>query len=284
MLLEIAIGDAYGAGFEYVSHKVVRESNNLTSYIQHPRHTSIKPGFYTDDTQMSVALAEHILKKDAQWTHLAIAESFLEAFKRDPREGYAKRFYGFLTQTESAKEFLTNIRPDSNKSGAAMRSGVVGLYPDINEVIEKSTLQAEVTHNTQLGVEASVVASLMVHYFKYNLGTKSGITQYISDVYKCNWVKPWKGKVGSLGIESVAAAITAIKSTNSLSALLIECIGYTGDVDTVAAIAMGPASLSSEFASDIPETLYKSLENGLYGRKYIEDLDIKLSKKFPDIY
>jgi ADP-ribosylglycohydrolase len=283
MLLEIAIGDAYGAGFEYVSNKLTRDSNNLTSYIQHPRHTSIKPGFYTDDTQMSIALAEHILKKDAEWTRLAIAESFLKAFKRDPREGYAKGFYGFLTQTESAKEFLANIRPDSDKSGAAMRSGVIGLYPNLNEVIEKSTLQAEVTHNTQSGVETSVVASLMVHFFKYNLGTKSDLTKYILDVYGCDWIKPWKGKVGSLGIESVVAAITAIKATNSLSSLLMKCISYTGDVDTVAAIAIGPASLSNEFVSDIPATLYEFLEDGLYGKKYIEDLDAKLKKKFPDI-
>ena len=49
MLLEIAIGDAYGAGFEYVNAAIIREHNALSGTIQHPRHGT-KPGQYTDDT------------------------------------------------------------------------------------------------------------------------------------------------------------------------------------------------------------------------------------------
>jgi ADP-ribosyl-[dinitrogen reductase] hydrolase len=40
MLLELAIGDAYGAGFEYVSPDFVERYNDLSSYVQHPRHLS----------------------------------------------------------------------------------------------------------------------------------------------------------------------------------------------------------------------------------------------------
>lgn len=60
MLLEIAIGDAYGAGFEYVSTAIICEHNDLSGYIQHPRHGT-KPGQYTDDTQMSISIAEVIV-------------------------------------------------------------------------------------------------------------------------------------------------------------------------------------------------------------------------------
>jgi ADP-ribosyl-[dinitrogen reductase] hydrolase len=38
MLLEITVGDAYGTGFEYVSPAVIQEYNDLSGYIQHPRH------------------------------------------------------------------------------------------------------------------------------------------------------------------------------------------------------------------------------------------------------
>ncbi|QBD80454.1 ADP-ribosylglycohydrolase family protein [Ktedonosporobacter rubrisoli] len=51
MLLELAIGDAYGAGFEYVDPEMIRRQNNLSHYVKHPRH-AIRPGCYTDDTQM----------------------------------------------------------------------------------------------------------------------------------------------------------------------------------------------------------------------------------------
>jgi ADP-ribosylglycohydrolase len=52
MLIELAIGDAYGAGFEYVKDEIVRTRNTLEAYLGHARH-NIAPGQYTDDTQMA---------------------------------------------------------------------------------------------------------------------------------------------------------------------------------------------------------------------------------------
>jgi hypothetical protein len=43
MLLELAIGDAYGAGFEYASDGLIRKHNTAAYYVQHPRH-NIRPG------------------------------------------------------------------------------------------------------------------------------------------------------------------------------------------------------------------------------------------------
>ena len=60
MLLELAIGDAYGAGFEDVDAEMIRQQNDLSGYVKHPRH-HIQPGSYTDDTQMSLAIAEAIV-------------------------------------------------------------------------------------------------------------------------------------------------------------------------------------------------------------------------------
>src|SRR5687768_15127870 len=120
MLIEIAIGDAYGAGFEYGDPRAVRDDNDLTHYVKHPRHR-LRPGCYTDDTQMSIAVAEMIVSGEA-WTPVNLASRFVEAFKRDPREGYAQRFYGFLREVRDGEEFVRKIRPDSDKSGAAMRA------------------------------------------------------------------------------------------------------------------------------------------------------------------
>ena len=91
MLVELAVGDAYGAGFEYASDALVRDRNDLSWYVQHPRH-GIRPGAYTDDTQMSIAVAEAILSGE-RWTPALLARHFVTAFKRDRREGYARGFY-----------------------------------------------------------------------------------------------------------------------------------------------------------------------------------------------
>src|SRR5579859_6186623 len=66
MLLELAIGDAYGAGFEYADMSMIQRHNDLTRYVKHPRH-HIKPGAYTDDTQMSIAIVEAMLSAQP-WT------------------------------------------------------------------------------------------------------------------------------------------------------------------------------------------------------------------------
>lgn len=149
MLVELAIGDAYGAGYEYADATVARH-NDLSGYVRHPRH-EITLGAYTDDTQMSLAIVE-VMVSGAPWTPEVLAEAFVEVFKRDPREGYAQGFYHFLQSVNSGTEFLAKIRPDSDKSGAAMRACPIGIFSTISEVIEKSTLQARLTHDTPDGI------------------------------------------------------------------------------------------------------------------------------------
>jgi ADP-ribosylglycohydrolase len=277
MLVELAIGDAYGAGFEYAADRVVREQNDLSAYVRHPRH-GIKPGCYTDDTQMSVAVAEAIVS-DEPWTPETLAQRFVTAFKRDPREGYAGRFYAFLQEVRDGPDFLARIRPDSDKSGAAMRAGPVGVYRPVAEVIRRCTVQAALTHNTPGGINAAVAAALMTHYFLYRLGPKSGLGAFLASHVPGPWVTPWRGKVGAQGMMSVHAAATAVMATSSLSGLLRTCVAFTGDVDTVAAIALAAGACSEEIVPDLPDHLVAGLENGPFGRDFLRDLDQRLMER-----
>lgn len=281
MLLEMAIGDAYGAGLEYVSPKHVRENNNLKVYGQHPRHR-IKPGSYTDDTQMALAIAEALVD-GVEWTKEELAERFVSVFKRDPREGYAHRFYEFLCAVADGSEFLAKIRPSSDKSGAAMRAGPIGLFEDIEEVIRRSRLQATLTHDTPAGIHAAIAASLMVHYFAYDLGPKIQLGRFVESRVPGDWATAWKGKVGPKGWMSVRAAITAIEANDSFSSVLRACIDFGGDVDTVAAIAMGTVSMIDGFDLSIPAPLLSGLENAAYGRDYLVGLDRRLAERFPNV-
>ena len=274
MLVELAIGDAYGAGFEYAPARIIRELNDLSRYVQHPRH-AIRPGCYTDDTQMSMAIAEAIVEQEP-WTRLNLANRILAAFKRDPREGYASGFYAFLQSTDNGHDFLAKIRPDSDKSGAAMRAVPIGVYSDVSTVIERCRLQAALTHNTTGGINAALAASLMSHYFLYKLGPRSALPEFIGRFVDGPWSTPWHGKVGAQGMMSVHAALTAVLTQHSLSDILKACISYTGDVDTVATIALGAAACCVEIEKDLPERLVQSLENEDYGLDYLRELDSKL--------
>lgn len=56
---------------------------------------------------MSLAIAKAIVADDP-WTPLHLAHRFAEVFHRNPREGYASRFYTFLQQTQTGAEFLVD--------------------------------------------------------------------------------------------------------------------------------------------------------------------------------
>jgi len=91
-----------------------------------------------------------------------------------------------------------------------------------------------------------------------------------------NWTKIWRGEVGSKGWMSVQAAITAVIANDKMSDLLRNCIAFTGDVDTVATIALGAAANCLQIEQDLPAALLGDLENGRYGRDFLIKLDQNL--------
>lgn len=281
MLLELAIGDAYGMGFEYCDANLAH--NTLQSYIKRSKKNQkkyiAKIGKYTDDTQMSLAIAE-LLVEGVEWTKENIAQKFVDVFKRDPILGYSGNFQSFLESIKDGKEFLEKIRPNSDKSGSAMRACPIGVLPSTNEVIYRATIQASLTHDTNDGVAAARASALSTHFFLHYHGKPKDLPAFIQDMVgngvTYNWTKPYKGKVGSKGHMAVRAAITAVSRNNKLSDCLKDCIEFSGDVDTVATIAMAAASCSPNYKKDLPQVLIDTLRNDNFGRDYLVELDNSL--------
>lgn len=275
MLVELAVGDAYGAGFEYAEAAFVAEHNTLAGYVQHPTHLGIRPGAYTDDTQMTLAVAE-LLVSGKPWDRAHLAEYFVRAYRRDPRDGYAGRFQQFLDTVDTGADFLARIEPASDKSGAAMRAGPIGLLPTVEDVLHYAREQARVTHDTPDGIAAAQAAALAVHYCHHGIGPVTELPGWIGSRLGASWARPWRGKVGSKGWMSVRAALTTLSTSTSLREALRGAVAWTGDVDTVATIALAAGSRTPEFAHDLPEILTDDLENGAFGRDYLRDLNSRL--------
>ncbi|WP_390624115.1 ADP-ribosylglycohydrolase family protein [Fodinicola feengrottensis] len=158
------------------------------------------------------------------------------------------------------------------------RAGAIGLCSDVDQVIRYADIQARVTHATPLGIESAQAAALAVHYCRYNIGPVSNIGAWIdAEIQEYGglggWARVWNGPVGSRGWMSVLAALTALSAASSLSDLLTRCVNYTGDVDTVATIALAAASCTTELVADLPHALLRDLENGPYGHDYLTELD-----------
>jgi ADP-ribosylglycohydrolase len=275
VLVELAVGDAYGAGFEYAPEHVVREHNDLSGYIVHPRH-EIPAGHYTDDTQMSLAIAEALVD-GLDWTPRVLAGLFVEVFRRDPRSGYAGGFQRFLESVADGDEFLARIRPHSDKSGAAMRACPVGVLPDLDEVLARTRIQAAITHDTPDGIAAACAAALMPHYFRYGLGPRADLGRFLNEhVPGRDWAVPWTGAVGAQGWMSVRAAVTAVTAGTGMGDVLRRCVDFTGDVDTVATIALAAGSCAADLAQDLPAELIAGLETGTYGHDHLAAVDARL--------
>ncbi len=287
MILELAIGDAYGASFEYCDENLSL-NNPENGYIQNTRHLDLKPGRYTDDTQMSIAIAELLLNEGAHVSLRKVSEYFLETFHRDRRKGYSRNFQKFLERTRSPEEFLENIRNDSDKSGAAMRSCPIGFIKNPKDVLQFAKLQASLTHNTDIGIRSSQIVALSCNFFLHQNRPFRYLTKFLKEYVSLNdFTFDWNGSVGSKGNQAVSAALTAISHCVSydeglLSQLLYYCVSFGGDTDTVSTIALGIASCyENYFENDLPEILIWGLElGGKYGKEYLENLNLKLKEKF----
>jgi ADP-ribosyl-[dinitrogen reductase] hydrolase len=284
MLYHMAIGDAYGAGFEFVKHEAQEASgqvNNTQTYYAHPS-LNIGGGRYTDDTQMAIAITEFLLYDYMLMpsvTKLTFAHRFVDAFKRDPRLGYGSRFHSFLQESTTGHDLLAHLQPNSTRSGAAMRVSPIGLLPDIDEVIRLSDLQASVTHDSPEGLMSSRAIALMVHFLSHVSGDPADLGLWLEEkVPGYAWNDDWTDWVSVQGMPCAHAAIAAVQRGTSQRAVLERCIAYGGDVDTVAAMAMFSASLCHR--ADLPPELHAGLEQGPHGADFLHKWDRSLIELF----
>ena len=161
-----------------------------------------------------------------------------------------------------------------------MRGWVTGLYPLMDDVLNYAELQAKLTHDTPDGIKSAQAAALFTHFFAYNNGKKKFGAEYVATWIDGPWTTPRTKPVGPKGMDSVHGAIQAVMMHDKMSLILKQCVDFTGDVDTVATIALGAASFSKEIEQDLPFELTGWLETGPWGGNYLLDLDKKLFQAF----
>jgi len=278
MLFEIAIGDAYGAGFEFSPREKIDHHNDLSAFV--PHELGIAAGHYTDDTQMSVAVAETMLSGEPMSSD-NFADAFVRCYRRDPRKGYASGFQALLDGCPDGAALRQRIRPDSRRNGAAMRAVPLGLIANKQELLAAASAQARVTHDTEEGIMSARVVALMAHLLLYQ---GMPLVQLPSSILAEAGFEPrldWDAEVQCDAYETMHAVATALLRNRSQADLLRDCVNFGGDVDSVAAIALGLSSLTGEYAKDLPEHLGRTLESGEFGGRFISMLDDRLAERYP---
>ena len=283
MFKGILIGDAYGAGFEFKNSMLIH--NDAKKYYNHPTHmasdgsgNSLLAGPYTDDTQMSIAVAESLLSED--FSKESFAKSFVDTFHRDKRKGYASGFYSFLMNHTTADGFIKDIKPFSVKNGAAMRSVPLGVLSDPDQVMKVAETQASLTHDTKFGIDSSKIVALAAYYM-LRKDSKEGLIPFIEHkVPGYNLTETWTASVPCHGISTVKAALTVLMCTDSMKEALIKSVAFGGDTDSVASITLGILECYKNKIDDIPKNLIDTCEQGNYGLDFCLDLEQRLFKKY----
>lgn len=221
------IGDIVGSRFEHSGSKQI-DFQWLTSNCR-----------FTDDTVMTVAIAEALLNVDSNASNdeikLACIESMHKWGNKYPNAGYGGHFLGWILNKDYEPY-------NSWGNGSAMRVSSVGwLYNTIERTREVARLTAWVTHNHPEGIKgAEAIASAI--FLARNGSTKDDIKKYIENEFNydldksINNIRPsYRFDVSCQG--SVPESIIAFLEGESYRDAVRLAVSLGGDTDTQGAMA-----------------------------------------------
>jgi ADP-ribosylglycohydrolase len=178
-ILGLAIGDALGYPHEFRSvEQVQRElgKEGITDYLllQDPRFsrpvfvgTRHPPGTYTDDTQMSIAVAEALLEaglNDTEALMRAMSRHFVAWYFSDENDRSPGATTGqACTRLQAGVHWREAGIAGSKGCGSVMRVAPIGLVSaDLDWVCETARLSSLLTHGHPTAIEACAAGALLV--------------------------------------------------------------------------------------------------------------------------
>lgn len=255
-MLGAIAGDVIGSVYEH--HPIKSED----FYLFNPSCT------FTDDTVMTVAIADAILHKQ---DYAAAMKRFGRLY---PNAGYGGYFIRWIFEDE--------VRPyNSWGNGSAMRVSPIGFaFRDVESVLKEAARSAEVSHNHPEGIrgaQAVAVAIYLARQGKSKTFMHREITQrfgYDLD-QRLDEIRPFYQFDVSCQ-ESVPPALIAFFESRNYEDAIRKAISLGGDSDTLACIAGG---IAHAFYKYIPNQIVKFVLSRL-PEEFIEILQ-EFEAKFP---
>ena len=249
-LLGLACGDALGGTLEFLSEAEGRIRYGYLKDIIGGGCWDLKPGEVTDDTMMTIAVAEGILE-NPQNPVSHIGEKFIDWYKSRPKDvgniiNLALSAYiesgSWEIAAASAHGFNEGI---SAGNGSLMRCIPVALYYKDPEIMTNVTVgQSKLTHYDDKATRACVFYNNLISGY-LNGETKitfikemlSGYPEYskVLNMSKCNL------KSSGFVVDSLISSLWCFINTNTFEEAVCEAVNLCGDADTVGAITGGLA-------------------------------------------
>ena len=194
---------------------------------------------FTDDTVMTVAVAEAFLDmdfaEDDEVTFDRLCYYLRGWGKRYPHAGYGLRFVQWL-RSPWEKPY------GSFGNGSAMRVSAIGwLFDELWMTRAMARLSASVTHDHPEGLKGAEATAAAIYLARHG-STKAEIKAFIEENFgydlsrTCDQIRPAYRHVESCQ-ETVPEAITAFLEGDSFVDVIRTAVSLGGDCDTLTAIA-----------------------------------------------
>ena len=241
--LGLAIGDALGATVEFMTPREIAAQYGIHDTLRGGGWLHLKPGQVTDDTTMSLALGDSILKH-GKVDALAAAQAFDEWMRAKPVDiGNTVR--------RNLLQFRKSGNPEAPCSdhdagnGAAMRVLPVALatFGQTEDAVRAACrAQAHVTHHCALSDAACECLVLMVQDALRGADKNDLLHRHAHPLaaqypeFKFRAVRQQDNPSGYVA-DTLQAVFQSFFDTDDLQSCLIDVVNRGGDADTTGAIA-----------------------------------------------
>lgn len=237
--LGLAVGDALGATVEFMTPEEIGQQYGLHRNIIGGGWLKLKAGQVTDDTQMSLALGDAILKQ-RNWDTRVAAESFAAWLKSKPPDIGA-------TCRRGIQRFLINgtLEAPPNEgdagNGACMRNLPVALATlGDNAAFSQWTLQqCHITHNNPLSDAATIALGRMTQHLILGGGIKAcrfEASRLIAN-HEVFRFEPYPRRASAYIVDTVQTVLHYFFRSDSFESCLTQVVNRGEDADTTGALA-----------------------------------------------
>jgi ADP-ribosylglycohydrolase len=295
MIYGLAIGDALGWPTEFLKIDRIKAKYGEDGICDLPN-----PALFTDDTQMSIAIAEALVRageKDVDAIMEAVREEFIKWF-HSPENNRAPggTCLKGVANMERGEHWTKSGVAHSKGCGSAMRAAPIGYlyHHDPKKLKEVAHATGICTHGhpaadaacigaaylVKLALDGVEPRSMIQDLLRFTAGISSEFDEEILKVAKClDWEDEEKALKyigeGWVGEEAVALALYCfLRYPDSYQKCIIRGANTNGDSDSVACIA---GSISGAYlgVGAIPKDWIQRIEK----TEYLDDLARRLAAK-----
>lgn len=246
-LFGVAVGDALGATTEFMSQDEVKAKYGYLTDMVGGGWLGLKPGETTDDTAMTIAVANGLISNPFDPIP-SIGEEFKKWIESDPKDigniiRTTYRCYGenWFQAAEESHEIL-NGRSAGN--GSLMRCLPVALvYDDLTQMQEMTVLQSKMTHYNDLASEACLIYNRIAHRVLKGEPLKLAIEKEIRETKYMEAIKARPHVPPDGYVVNTLIWVIYILWTSSSFEEVVTAANLGGDSDTIGAIAGGLTGL-----------------------------------------